>query len=173
MPKLIKIILEIFSWIFIAFFAGLIILTTISNTNISKGVRSFLVQSGSMEPSIMTGDIVLINSQPQYSKNDVITFKDTQNRVITHRIVNIENDKISTKGDANRTSDPETINSKMILGKVIFVIPKIGFLVNFSKTLPGVILLIIIPCLILVSDEIFKLIRNISGKNKSSAQPKN
>ncbi len=173
MPKLIKIILEIFSWIFIAFFAGLVILTTISNTNISGGVRSFLVQSGSMEPSIMTGDIVLINSQPQYSKNDVITFKDTQNRVITHRIVNIENDKISTKGDANRTSDPETINSKMILGKVIFVIPKIGFLVNFSKTLPGVILLIIVPCLILVSDEIFKLIRNISSKNKSSAQPKN
>ncbi len=165
MLKTTKIILEIFSWLFIIFFAGLIILTTVSNTNIAGGFKSFLVQSGSMEPSIMTGDIVITNRQKQYFNNDVVTFKDFQESIITHRIIDINQEKISTKGDANRTSDPEVINQNMILGKVVFVIPKLGYLVSFSKTLPGVILLIIIPCLILIGDEIFKFIKNLTKKN--------
>jgi len=165
MPKILKIILEVFSWVFIIFFAGLVILTTASNTNITGGFKSFLVQSGSMEPSIMTGDVVIINQQKQYFNNDVITFKDSQNRIITHRIVDISQDKISTKGDANRSSDPETITQNMILGKVIVVLPKLGYLVNFSKTIPGVILLIIIPCFLLIGDEILKVVKNLTHKN--------
>ena len=171
MPKFIKIFLEIFSWLFIIFFAGLIIFTTVSNTNMSGGFRSYLVQSGSMEPSIMTGDIIVINRQKQYFNNDVITFKDSQERVITHRIVDINQDKISTKGDANRTSDPETINQNMVLGKVIVVISKLGYVVSFTKTLPGVILLIVIPCLILMGDEIIKVIKNLT--NKKSVKQEN
>lgn len=165
MLKTTKVILEIFSWLFIIFFAGLIILTTASNTNVAGGFKSFLVQSGSMEPSIMTGDIVITNRQKQYFNNDVITFKDSQESITTHRIININQEKISTKGDANRTSDPEIINQSMVLGKVVFVIPKLGYLVSFSKTVPGVILLIIIPCTILIGDEIIKSIKIINKKN--------
>ena len=112
----------------------------------------------------MTGDIVVISRQKQYLNNDVITFKDSQERVITHRIVDINQDKISTKGDANRTSDPETINQNMVLGKVLIVIPKLGYVVSFSKTLPGLILLIVIPCLILIGDEIIKVIKKLTDK---------
>lgn len=165
MLKTTKIILEIFSWLFIIFFAGLIILTTASNTNITGGFKTFLVQSGSMEPSIMTGDIVITNHQKQYFNNDVVTFKDFQESIITHRIIDINQEKISTKGDANRTSDPEIINQNMILGKVVFVIPKLGYLVSFSKTVPGVILFIVIPCLILIGDEVLKFIKIITKKN--------
>lgn len=170
MKETIKIILEIFSWVFIAFFIGLIVLTTISNTNFVGGYRSFLVQSGSMEPSIMTGDIIIINKQKQYFKNNVITFQDNKNGVITHRIFDIEGNNLTTRGDANKTSDPEKITQKMILGKVIFTIPKLGYLVAFTKTLPGLILLIIVPVLILVSDELFKIFKTV--KNKNSDQKK-
>lgn len=165
MPKPLKIILEIFSWLFIVFIAGLVILTTASNTDIAGGFRSFLVQSGSMEPSIMTGDVVIINRQKQYFNNNVVTFKDSQGRIITHRIVDINQDKISTKGDANRTSDPEIIDPTMVLGKVLLVLPKLGYVVSFTKTVPGVILLIVIPCLILIGDEVLKVIKNLTKKN--------
>lgn len=161
MSKIIKIIFEIFSWLFIVFFVGLIALTTISNTNVVGGFRSFLVQSGSMEPAIMTGDVVIINRQKQYFKNDVITFKDSQERVTTHRIVDLNQKKFSTKGDANRTSDPELVEEEMILGKVIVVLPKLGYLVTFCKTIPGILVLIIVPCLILIGDEVFKVIKNL------------
>lgn len=164
MSKIIKIVIEILSWLFIIFFAGLIILTTISNTNIAGGYKLFLVQSGSMEPSIMTGDIVVINRQKNYFVNDTITFKDSQNRVVTHRIVNIDQEKISTKGDANRTDDPEIINQNMILGKVLLVLPKLGYVVAFAKSLPGLVVLIIIPCFILMGDEVIKVIKNIKKK---------
>ncbi|MFA5750230.1 MAG: signal peptidase I [Candidatus Shapirobacteria bacterium] len=171
MNKIIKIFLEIFSWIFIGFFIILISLTIISNTNFIGGYRSFLVQSGSMEPSIMTGDIIIINKQKQYFKNDVITFQNEKNGIVTHRILNIEKNKFITKGDANRTSDPEEITQDIILGKVIITIPKLGYLVAFTKTLPGLILLIIIPVIILISDEFLKMFKTI--KNKNSDQQKN
>ncbi len=164
MSKIIKIVIEILSWLFIIFFAGLIILTTISNTNIAGGYKLFLVQSGSMEPSIMTGDIVVINRQKNYFVNDSVTFKDSQNRVVTHRIVNIDQEKISTKGDANRTDDPEIINQNMILGKVLLVLPKLGYVVAFAKSLPGLVVLIIIPCFVLIGDEVIKVIKNIKKK---------
>lgn len=164
MSKIIKIVIEILSWLFIIFFAGLIILTTISNTNIAGGYKLFLVQSGSMEPSIMTGDIVVINRQKNYFVNDTVTFKDSQNRVVTHRIVNIDQEKISTKGDANRTDDPEIINQNMILGKVLLVLPKLGYVVAFAKSLPGLVVLIVIPCFILIVDEVIKVTKNIKKK---------
>lgn len=164
MSKIIKIVIEILSWLFIIFFAGLIILTTISNTNIAGGYKLFLVQSGSMEPSIMTGDIVVINRQKNYFVNDTVTFKDSQNRVVTHRIVNIDQEKISTKGDANRTDDPEIINQNMILGKVLLVLPKLGYVVAFAKSLPGLVVLIIIPCFVLIGDEVIKVTKNIKKK---------
>ena len=80
--------------------------------------------------------------------------------IVFYRIININQEKISTKGDANRTSDPEIITQNMVIGKVIFVIPKLGYLVSFSKTIPGVIFLIIIPCSILIGDEILKIFQN-------------
>ena len=133
-----------------------------SNTNIIGGYKSFLIQSGSMEPSIMTGDIIVIHQIDQYIKNDVITFQNEESRIITHRIVEITNkgrDKFFvTKGDANRSEDEGVVSPSNILGKVIYVIPKLGFLVAFSKSLPGLIMLIAIPALALIISEVLKIV---------------
>lgn len=155
-----KIIFDIFSW----FFLGTIILVALftigSNSNILKGYHSFLVQSGSMEPTIMTGDIVIVHQQNQYLKNDVIAFYGAENRIITHRIISSEKDYqaiFATKGDANRSVDSDTTTIDKIIGKVIFVVPKLGYFVAFAKSLPGLILLIIVPAAALILDELIKI----------------
>ncbi len=126
--------------------------------------KSYVVQSGSMEPSIRVGDVIIIHAQQRYEKTDVITFKDAQKHTVTHRI--LEKKEITpplylTKGDANQAVDTEEIAHQSIIGKVILVIPKIGYLIQFVRTPWGLILTIIVPAVLLLSDEIKSLYKSI------------
>ncbi|OGJ15829.1 MAG: signal peptidase I [Candidatus Pacebacteria bacterium RIFCSPHIGHO2_01_FULL_46_16] len=131
-------------------------------------LASYVVQSGSMEPSIMTGDIILIRPESEYALNDVITFRDQKKRVVTHRISDIQaqNGKtiFLTKGDANRSVDIEFVPLENVVGKVQLTVPKIGFLVSFAKTMPGIILFVIIPATIVIYDELGGLRSTIRQK---------
>lgn len=143
---------------FLVFF---LVLNLLSNTNLLGGYRTFLVQSGSMEPSIVTGDVILISPQKTYSVNDVITFYDSNHKIVTHRITKINgnlNNSYITKGDANRVTDSSQTLPQNILGKVILVIPKVGFLVAFCRTLPGLVLMIFLPSSLLIIGEIKKVL---------------
>ena len=79
----------------------------------------------------------------KYLVNDVITYHAKDNTYVTHRIVDINQDTIITKGDANNTSD-EPINEKDIIGKIVMKFSILGFILYlFSQPLSWVILLII------------------------------
>jgi signal peptidase len=157
MKKILKIILEIGAWIFLAGFASMIGLTIMSNSSLLGKYRSMLVQSGSMEPSIMTGDVIIIRQDKWYQKGDVVTFNAGNKGRVTHRIVGADRDNFQTKGDANRTGDNDSVNLSQIMGKVVLVLPKLGYLVVFSKSLLGIIVMIIIPGIIIMADELFKI----------------
>jgi len=158
---ILKVFFEIATWLVLAVIAlmGLYIIT--SNSSVFSGYRSFLVQSGSMEPAIMTGDIILIHSQDNYFKNDTITFHGSEGRTVTHRIAEITQNNgkqfFTTKGDANRSEDEDSITQDKIIGKVTLVIPKLGYLVAFSKSLPGLIILALIPAVLFILDELLKV----------------
>lgn len=132
------------------------------------GYRSYLIQSGSMEPSIMTGDIILISANETYGKNDVITFLDSQERTVTHRIMDISANKgqnhYVTKGDANRSEDEDFVPHDRIIGKVRLVIPKLGYMVGFAKSANGILLLIVVPAVILLLSEFVAIVRR-NGSN--------
>lgn len=123
-----------------------------------------MVLSGSMEPTIRIADIIISHRQEQYVKNDVATFYGEEGRIVTHRIASTlqENNQMRyiTKGDANRSEDDASILQDAIIGKVIFVVPKLGYFVNFARSIPGLITLIIIPVLALVIDQILKITRS-------------
>ena len=102
------------------------------------GIKTYVSISGSMEPNISVGDIVIArnikNEERELKIGDIISFR-SGHSVITHRIVNIEKDKngvlrIRTKGDSNNTEDGVDILINNIEGKVIAVIPKIGSIVR-------------------------------------------
>ena len=105
------------------------------------GIKTYVIVSGSMEPNIQIGDIVIVksikNKEEAIKIGDIISFRKGQ-MVITHRITNIEKDengilRIATKGDNNNTEDSERILMNNIEGKVVKIIPKIGYITLVLK----------------------------------------
>ena len=117
------------------------------------GYTFFKVATGSMSGSIETGDIVIAKLGNQnINLNDIIVYKQDE-YIITHRIVEIEKDNITTKGDANNTED-KPITQEKVIGKVIKVIHNISIWENVLKT-PKVFILIIITGTLLIITFIF------------------
>ena len=118
-----------------------------------------IVKSGSMEPGIMTGGIVVVQAKPVYGVGDVITFTSTGADIpTTHRIVGTEvvegETLFVTKGDVNEEWDTELIAVHAIRGTVLFTLPYVGFILDFARQPLGFALLIGLPALLIVIDEI-------------------
>lgn len=125
------------------------------------GYESFVVYSGSMAPAINVGDLAVVapTKPEQLRPGDVITYRTPQNPnlVVTHRLVDVTREdqgrfSFQTKGDANPVLDTVAVDAGAVLGRVAYTIPKLGYLVDFSKRAEGKVLLIGIPGLLLVLD---------------------
>lgn len=93
--------------------------------------KSFLiVMTGSMEPEIATGELVIISEQDEYKIGDIVTYKDNEDYIITHRIINIDSNNFTAKGDANNLED-ELQAITYIEGKVICHSKLLGFFVLY------------------------------------------
>lgn len=101
------------------------------------------VLTGSMEPAIPVGSIVITKEQSSYEIEDIISFQE-EGAIITHRIISIDRERYITKGDANNVADTEEVQQKQILGKVILMIPLLGYLVMWLMSPFGIISLFII-----------------------------
>lgn len=101
------------------------------------------VLTGSMEPAIPVGSIVITKEQSSYEMEDIISFQE-EGAIITHRIISIDRERYITKGDANNVADTEEVQQKQILGKVILTIPLLGYLVMWLMSPVGIISLFII-----------------------------
>ena len=118
------------------------------------GIEPFVVESGSMEPSIHVGSLCFINKHYDYEKineNDVIAFEISSRIKVTHRVINKTEDGLQTKGDANETEDGIITTKDNYIGKSMFSIPKVGFLVKATQTLKGKIVLVTIIIVLLVA----------------------
>lgn len=96
------------------------------------GYGAAVVLSGSMEPEFSKGDLIFVKETLEYAENDIVVFQDG-NTLVVHRIVEIDEDTITTKGDANNAAD-EPITQEVIKGEVIGCIPFVGEIVNLIKT---------------------------------------
>ena len=118
----------------------IIIVGTIFLLLYAVGIQPFVVESGSMEPTIKTGSLCFINKRMPYEdikKDDIIAFKIPSGAYVTHRVVEINNKGLITKGDANGNVDNVITTPETYLGKNFFSIPKCGFLVKKIQTTPG------------------------------------
>ena len=153
-------------WLGFSIFIGIVIFNTISSqASFNLPYKSYLIQSGSMEPAIMTGDVVLVKKDNYYKKGDVATFYDYEKRVVTHRIIEelkgSSGGDFITKGDANQAQDLHELDESNIIGKVVLTIPKLGYLLAFSRTKIGIAILILIPAVIIIYDEFGKLKKEV------------
>lgn len=126
-----------------------------------------IVRSGSMEPAILTGSLILIHPATDYKAGDVITFGDDTRTSIptTHRIVSVRTEGtmsyFETKGDANEEVDPGETPVSKVIGRVIFSLPYAGYILAFSKTQLGFALLIAIPAALIICYEAIGIVREI------------
>ncbi|MCL2860467.1 MAG: signal peptidase I [Oscillospiraceae bacterium] len=112
------------------------------------GYKEIVIAGKSMEPTLNVGDIVIAKVVDEYSERNVIVYRDKNNAVITHRIIEIEEKDgqtmYITKGDANNSQDTPITKDK-IEGVMIFQLSGWGKAIAFLKSPNGLLLLIGIP----------------------------
>ena len=112
------------------------------------GFRTNIVSSGSMEPTIHTGSLVIVRPVDTYQVGDVITFEVPGRGVFLHRIVNIADIDgetfYITQGDAVPSPDHYPVPPDHVDGKVEVVLPYLGYV-----ALPGFFILLVLISLFL------------------------
>ena len=124
---------------------------------LALGDRSFTMRSGSMTPAIETGDVVVTEPiSPLAARvGDIVTFRDPEGsgKLFSHRVQSIrpvgEDVRFVTRGDANTSTEHWVVPADGSVGKVLYTVPKIGYALMWTGTVPARIALIVIPALLL------------------------
>jgi len=159
----------IFYGVMIAIVLGVAMFSMSSNPNLTfMGYRAYAVRTPSMTPQedsppggFRAGDMIIVQVvQPrELNVGDVVTFMPSSdpNVYLTHRVVEIKHELngqrhpyypdpnaffLVTHGDANPSRDPP-IRSETVVGRSVFVIPRVGAFVEFAQANIWLILVII------------------------------
>jgi len=122
------------------------------------GIVPYIVLSGSMEPSIETGSLCFVNIHSDFSQlkeKEVIAFRLNNGTLVTHRIVEVHDSYVKTKGDNNKNIDGTDITPNNYVGKNIFWIPKVGYVVKGFQSFRGKIVLASCIILLFISGMLF------------------
>ena len=104
------------------------------------GFGGAVVLSGSMEPTIAVDELIIVKAEDSYETGDVVVYQ-TGKILVVHRIVRIDGETVTTRGDANNVDDG-AIELAQIKGKVIAHIPHVGGVVRVLKSPVATIILI-------------------------------
>lgn len=134
------------------------------------------VLSGSMEPVIRVGSVIVVRPTGSYEIGDIITFETRRGSGIptTHRIedIRVEGGRpiYITKGDANPITDITEVREADIIGKTIFSIPYLGYMIEFVRKPMGFALVVILPATLVVISEVYKIYFQIKKKKTKVSQ---
>lgn len=143
------------------------------------GWRALNILTGSMRPAVPQGSLVIIHNVPtrDIHPGDVITFINPVNakQTITHRVVETKTvaslPGFVTRGDANN-SDDQPILAGNVVGKVVWHAPNIGHWLNTARKPIWVILLVAIPGILIIIDELRILVHTLSREEiKQASEP--
>ena len=105
------------------------------------GYGGAVVLSGSMEPTIMVDELIIVKAEDSYDVGDVVVYQNGSMMVV-HRIMDMDGETVITRGDANNMDD-SPVELARIKGKVIYHIPKVGSVVRILKTPVATLILIV------------------------------
>jgi signal peptidase I len=131
------------------------------------GGRSLTVLSGSMDPALKVGDIVIDSqvSPAEVRVGDIITFSDPEgtDRLITHRVRQLRitdgTAHVVTKGDNTNAVERWEMPAGGSLGRVEYRVPLLGFLVFWLHGPFARLGLIVLPALLLAGFELWRIWR--------------
>jgi signal peptidase I len=132
-PRLVAVI-RFVSLLYVFVVAFLVLAAVIPS--VATGFRPLSVVSGSMQPAIKPGAMVLVQpAEPDrfYGPPSILAFHDAARpgRLVTHRVVGTEKDPAggvayTTRGDANRVADSGAVPHDQVVGAVRMVVPFVG-----------------------------------------------
>ena len=158
--------MRIFIWT-VSIILGLIV-AFLAFVFISPDYDLYIVRSGSMEPAINVGDMVLAGPVGTGGiKPGVIISYESGKNLITHRVLSIDGNTLITKGDANKEPDPNPVRLSQVQSRYIFRIPYVGYVAGFLRTRPGWLLSIVLPSIVLVGFIVKDIIKEASRNEKS------
>ena len=148
--SVVKIILIVFLIGFIICFGSIVYQKKVLKSSMPNlfGYAGGTIGSGSMEPSIKIGDYVIVSVNGGYDVGDVVMFK-RGNSYVAHRVIEVFDDGIITKGDANDTEDKKISNDDVV-GPVIKVIKGLGNFLTFLAKYKYLFFVIIVLVIILL-----------------------
>lgn len=112
------------------------------------GFGILIVNSGSMNPEISVGELIIIKEKDSYKVGDIVTISVDNEYLVTHRIIDVKDNKYITKGDNNNCIDEKDIEYQEIEGKVIFHSKLLGKVYQFRYYLIILFILILIYLII-------------------------
>lgn len=104
------------------------------------GFYPMVVTTGSMEPTLPAGSVVLVHAQGDYEVGDIISFR-REGAVVTHRIMEKAEGGFRTAGEANNVADSGTVAPEDVLGRVILCLPWLGRLILALRGPVGILAL--------------------------------
>lgn len=179
--KAVRLVKNIICWILILILAitMVIFLTTRiqGNTPTVFGYTIFRISTGSMEPELMTGDVILdkvMDDETEIAVGDVITFEggsQFDGKLVTHKVIKAPytdengNTMLQTHGIANELDDTP-ISIDQVRAKMICKIPYIDTLYNLFLSPCGLLIMILLIILVFI-DEIINIVKILSGRNET------
>lgn len=161
--NLMSILIKIGYYLFFIAIVAIGVLLLATMFPIEGNIQVKIVKSGSMEPTISTGSIVIIKPETSYAVGDIVTFgEDTKEKIpTTHRIIGDEivAGKVvyTTQGDANDDPDPNKLPAGDVIGKVVVAVPYAGFVIDFARQPLGFVFLVVIPAGAIILDELWSI----------------
>lgn len=164
MAKITKIAGWVVTGIIVLFLAGLAFI------HFSPGYSFSLVRSGSMTPTIRVGDMIVTRPAVKAAVHPgTIVMYQHASALITHRVLSVNGDTVTTKGDALQHPDAWTVYASDVKGIYLFKIPYLGYAINFARTKLGWFLVIIIPVLIIIGLFIKDILKEAFKDDKKTA----
>ena len=109
-----------------------------------------VILSGSMEPTYHVNDLIFAVKAKNFKVGDIVVYQ-TGGTPVVHRVIEADDGSgtVITQGDANNAPDDPVVISR-IKGKVLFAVPFVGAVMRFIKTVPGMIMILIVLFILLL-----------------------
>ncbi len=181
--NILKKIIDIFSWVIIGVMIITIIFSIIAHINgtipSAFGYTICRISSGSMEPELQVGDVILgktVSDPSTLKVGDIVTYKgrgELEDMFITHQVIVAPTFDdgvlmLQTKGTANNIPD-SPIEAESVVSVMLCEVEFLNYFYSFFLS-PWGLLTVVFLLIIIFIDELIAIIKNFKG-NERTAKP--
>lgn len=160
-------------------YIGILAFQRFSSSGNIAGYRVYTIATGSMEPVLEVGDVIVIKEADyeELKVKDIITYESraagTEGMIITHRIIDMDDEtkQLETKGDANEAVDP-VIKDDQVLGKFVYKFTLISMLTKLVRNKIGFYFLIFVPLVVVIFLEIADIVTSPKDEDEEENKDK-